>query len=67
MKHLTRTKVTQICKRVEAGQDMAEVATAYGCTIERVESLTGTKRKKKRAAKPKEEKPEEGSAADDFS
>ena len=66
MKHLNRMKVTQICKRIEDGVDMAAVATAFGCTIERVEALTGKKRKKPRA-KPKADKPEEGSAQDDFS
>lgn len=67
MKQINKMKATQICNRVEAGEDMAEIATAFGCTIERVEALSGKKRKKKKAAKPKEEVVSEGSAADDFS
>ena len=67
MKHITRMKATQICKRVEAGVDMAEIATAYGITIERVEALSGKKRKKSKAKVEKPIDPEEGSAQDDFS
>ncbi len=43
--HITRTLAVQIKKRVEAGEDMAEVAHAFNITIERCEGLSGIKRK----------------------
>lgn len=50
MQHITRTAQVQIKKRVEAGEDMADVAHAFNITIERVEGLSGVKRKANKKA-----------------
>ncbi len=69
MQHITRTKATQIGVLIKDGADMAEVATQYRVTIERIEALTGVSRKdNKKQAKALAKATESAiDPADDFS
>ncbi len=41
MAHITKTRMTQICKRVRSGETPAEVAQLYGIPTARVLALAG--------------------------
>lgn len=65
MTHITITQATQIRKRAEAGEDMAELATAFNITLERAEGISGVKSKAPKKSKAKKD-PEAVDAADEF-
>ncbi len=62
--HITRTQQVQIKKHAEAGVDMAEIAHAFNITIERVEGLSGIKRKANKKAVDKKAADAVGPAAE---
>ena len=64
---ITKAKAVQICKAVDDGADMADIASKYRITIERVEALTGATRKENLSAvEEAATDPASPSAAEDF-